>query len=94
MNNLENILTSTTTDPTLSFIFGSFLGFALIILIALIIWSLIWKGIALYKSARSGHKVWFIVFLIINTLGILEIIYIFLINRNKKKLEVNKEEIK
>jgi hypothetical protein len=41
-----------------------------------IIWSLIWKGIALWKSARRDQLVWFICLLVINTVGILEIIYI------------------
>ncbi len=47
-------------------------------LILLIIWSLTWKGIALWKAGRKKHLVWFIVILIINTIGILEILYIFL----------------
>jgi hypothetical protein len=52
------------------------------------IWSLIWKGLALWKSAGKKQLVWFIVFLIVNTAGILEILYIFLFskwNRNKKQ---------
>ncbi len=43
----------------------------------LIIWSIVWKGIALWKAARNSHKAWYIVMLIVNTVGILEIIYIF-----------------
>jgi hypothetical protein len=49
---------------------------ALILLLLIIIWSFIWKGIALWKSARNTQKAWFVVMLIVNTLGILEIIYI------------------
>ena len=45
-------------------------------LVLLIIWSLIWKGIALWKAARNNHTVWYVVMLIFNTAGILEIIYI------------------
>ena len=41
------------------------------------IWSLGWKGWALWIAAKKNQKVWFIVFLIVNTLGILEIFYIF-----------------
>lgn len=44
-------------------------------------WSLIWKGLALWKSARKNSQVWFIVLLIVNTLGILEILYIFLFSK-------------
>jgi hypothetical protein len=47
-----------------------------IFLALLVIWSLIWKGIALWKAARNSHTAWFIVMLIVNTAGILEIIYI------------------
>lgn len=53
------------------------LGLPLWLFLLLTIWTLIWKGLALWKSARKNHLVWFIVFLILNTLGILEILYIF-----------------
>jgi methionyl-tRNA synthetase len=48
-----------------------------ILILLSIAWTLPWKGVALWKSARNRHLVWFIVLLIVNTLGILEIIYIF-----------------
>ena len=47
-------------------------------------WSLVWKGIALWKAARIGHKSWFIALLIINLFGIPEIIYIYFIARKFK----------
>ena len=50
----------------------------------LAIWTIVWKGIALWKSARNGSNIWFIVLLIVNTLGILEIIYIFFFSEKKK----------
>ena len=49
----------------------------LLVLVLVVIWSAIWKGIALWKSARNNHLAWFIVLLVVNTLGILEILYIF-----------------
>jgi len=48
-----------------------------IIFLLLIIWSLIWKGMALWKSSHNNQKKWFIAILVLNTFGILEIIYIF-----------------
>lgn len=45
-------------------------------LIPLIIWSVIWKGLALWKSARHNQLAWFVVMLVLNTAGILEIIYL------------------
>ena len=56
------------------------------LLLFLLIWSLVWKGLALWKSARLSHKWWFIIILIANTLGILEIIYIYFV-ANKYKVE-------
>lgn len=45
--------------------------------ILLTLWTLPWKGWALWLSARRGEKWWFVVLLVLNTLAILEIIYIF-----------------
>jgi len=54
-----------------------------IMIIAL--WSLVWKGIALWYAARRGEKSWFVWLLILNTLGILEIIYIFAVAKRSDK---------
>ncbi|OGD57438.1 hypothetical protein A2V71_03375 [Candidatus Berkelbacteria bacterium RBG_13_40_8] len=54
-------------------------------LILLMLWALVWKGIALWKAARRSDKTWFVILLILNTLGILEIIYIFLVSKNKEE---------
>lgn len=48
------------------------------------IWSIVWKGIALWKAARNGSKPWFIAMLIVNTVGVLEILYIFLFSKKSK----------
>jgi hypothetical protein len=45
----------------------------------LLAWSLAWKAIALWHAARRGHKMWFGAFLVVNTIGILEIVYLFFI---------------
>ncbi len=44
-----------------------------------ILWSLVWKGLALWHSARRGQYWWFLILLVVNTLGILEIIYLFFV---------------
>lgn len=49
----------------------------------LMIWTLVWKGIALWKAAQAKSTVWFIILLLVNTLGILEIIYIFYFSKPK-----------
>jgi len=55
------------------------------IFIAISIWSLAWKGIALWKAAQLHHLNWFVVILILNTFGILDIIYIYFVARPRKK---------
>jgi len=57
----------------------------LLLMFVLIAWSFFWKGWALWKSARNGSKVWFIVLLLVNTIGILEILYIFVFGKEKKE---------
>lgn len=52
-------------------------GFAIFFLL----WSLFWKGWALWKAAGKKHLLWFIGILVFNTLGVLEILYIFWLNR-------------
>lgn len=53
------------------------------ILVVLALWTIPWKGYALWKSARLNSKWWFIALLIINTMGILEILYIFIFSKKK-----------
>lgn len=52
------------------------------ILIPLIIWSLVWKGLALWRAARLKQLGWYIALLILNTLGIFEIIYLIATNKS------------
>lgn len=47
-------------------------------IIILSIWDAVWKIIALWRSARNNHLVWFICIGIINSVGILPIVYILM----------------
>jgi len=57
------------------------LVFTMVIIGAL--WEVVWKGIALWRAARNGHQIWFIFLLIVNSVGILPIIYIFFFSKKK-----------
>jgi len=48
-----------------------------VLLLILVIWTLPWKLYALWLAVKGNHKGWFIALVILNTFGILEIIYIF-----------------
>jgi len=51
--------------------------------VLLAVWELCWKGIALWKAAQKKRLYWFIALLVINTAGILPIIYIYLFDEKK-----------
>lgn len=55
------------------------------VMMLLALWTIPWKGAALWKASRRNEKWWFIALLLINTLGLLEIIYIFVFSKNKKE---------
>lgn len=52
------------------------------------LWVLPWKGIALWKAAKNSNKKWFIALLILNTIAILEILYIFVFGKKKAVVSV------
>lgn len=53
------------------------------IFIVVLLWTVFWKGIALWNAAKRREKVWFFVLLIVNTFGLLEIFYIVKIAKIK-----------
>ena len=53
-----------------------------VIIAVLAIWELAWKGVALWRASRANQLTWYIAILVINTVGILPILYI-LISRNQ-----------
>lgn len=70
-----------STYQDLANLLGVSLGAAIVIFAVISIWALVWKGIALWKSSKKNHLIWFIILLIVNTLGILEILYIFIFSK-------------
>jgi len=61
-----------------------------ILIYFILVWSFLWKGIALWRAGEFKQKNWFIAILIVNTVGILEMVYLF--RFAKKRLTV--EELK
>ena len=52
-------------------------------LIPLIVWSITWKALALWKTARNRQLGWFLFLFVINSAGVLEILYIYYYQRDK-----------
>jgi hypothetical protein len=51
------------------------------LIVVLGLWDLVWKAIAMWKAGRNNQLGWYICLLVFNTLGILPMVYIFLIKK-------------
>lgn len=40
------------------------------------VWSLVWKGLALWRASTNQQRNWFIAILVLNTLGLVEIVFL------------------
>lgn len=67
-------------------------GWFVVILIA--VWTLPWKIMALWRAAKRGEKLWFIILLVVNSLAIPGILYIYVFSRQKSLLSQIKEKMK
>ncbi len=64
---------------------GSFFGLPAYLFIVITVWELFWKGMALWRAARNNNLYWFIALLLLNTLGILPILYLYVFSKKGKK---------
>lgn len=55
----------------------------LFVLFLILMWTMFWKGYSLWIASKNNQKIWFVALLVFNTVGILEIIYIFFIAKKK-----------
>jgi len=65
----------------------------LLALAVLVIWTIAWKGFALWYAARNNQKIWFFFLLIVNLFGILEIIYLAFFRKNKNVMAVGSSSL-
>ena len=73
------------------------LGISVWLLVVVFVWSFVWKLLALWKSARKNHLVWFIAMGILNTMGILEILYIYVFSdmaKSKRSVQSKPKQAK
>jgi len=61
------------------------LGIPLWLLIIILLWALFWKILATWKAARKNSPIWFIALFVINTIGILELLYLYVFSELPKK---------
>jgi len=51
------------------------------------VWVLFWKGWALWRAARNEQKIWFGALLVVNTVGLLEIVYLLFFQKEGRLWE-------
>ena len=59
----------------------------------IVLWTVFWKGLALWHSSRRDNRIWFVILLIISTLGIMEIVYLFFVIKLKPNELFRNEKI-
>ena len=70
------------------------LGIAPWLFVIILVWSLMWNLLALWKSARNKQVVWFIVLALVNTVGILPILYIYVFSKMRSSPKRQKKAVK
>ena len=61
---------------------GSSWGFGFAWIWPFVILDLVLKGFALWRSAKNNQPVWFVILLIVSSLGILPLIYLIVVDKN------------
>lgn len=54
------------------------------VLVIIGVWDLAWKGLALWKAAQHKQRNWFIAIIIVNSVGILPMVYLKFFQKQSK----------
>ncbi len=54
-----------------------------VLVFLLVVWTLYWKGRAMWLVARKSYKLWFVALLLVNTMGILDILYVYYFSKKR-----------
>lgn len=76
---------------SLAAMFGTTPGIFIVTLLVISMIALALKGVALWHAARNAQLTWFIFLVVVNTFGILEIVYL-LFFRPKDEEETSQED--
>lgn len=66
---------------------GDLPGWIILVIVVLGLWETVWKGVALWRAGVDRNLLWFVLMFVFNTVGILEIVYIFAISRPRRARE-------
>lgn len=57
------------------------------LIIIAVVWSSVWKAFALYRAGKQTDPIWFVLLFLVNTLGILEMFYLFIFSRRASRVQ-------
>jgi len=80
-------MTSFPYFDSFSSMFGVGLGVLSVVFVLLMLIALVLKGFAMWHAARNYQPYWFVALLVINTLGILEVVYLIWFRKDKRSGE-------
>jgi len=66
----------------------------IVLIVIAVLWELYWKGMGLWKAARNSQIYWFIAIFLLNTMGLLPILYLVRFQPKSQLLKRPKRELK
>jgi len=63
------------------------------LIVAAVAWNLGWKAASLWRAVKNDSKPWFAALLLSNTMGVLDGIYLFVVDRRRREDELFEEEL-
>lgn len=58
-----------------------------IFIMVLVIWEIVWKGLALWFASKNNQKIWYVAILLINSIGIIPLVYLVFFRKDKKLID-------
>lgn len=49
----------------------------------LVAWDLVWRGLGMWRAAKENKKYWFVAILVINSVGIVPLVYLIFFAKKK-----------
>lgn len=58
-----------------------------VLLFVILVWSTAWKIVAIWRASKNNQIYWFVILFLINSIGILDLIYLFRFAKKKMTIE-------
>ena len=63
---------------------GDYSAIVMVVFVVIVLWTMAWKGIALWRAGVNRQKIWYILLFFLSTAGVLEILYLAFFQKEKK----------